>query len=111
VKVYNSDGIVERQVAGETVMHEQWSGKALATRSRNRREVRLSEGRRRCWMDNVAVPSTAPNVRERQEVPELPDGSAICAAAEYTATERPRRVEQVPVAGHRRIAEFNPPAI
>src|SRR5690242_4645609 len=32
VKVYNSDGTVERQVSGETVMHQQWSGKALETR-------------------------------------------------------------------------------
>ena len=46
VKVYNSDGIVERQVAGETVMHEQWSGKALATRAAEvDGQVRLSEGR------------------------------------------------------------------
>lgn len=63
VKVYNSDGIVERQVAGETVMHEQWSGKALATRQQKAtvKYVYPKEGVVG-WMDNVAVPTSAPDL-------------------------------------------------
>ena len=63
VKVYNSDGTVERQVAGETLIHEQWSGKALATRQQKAsfKYVYAKEGAVG-WMDNVAVPSTAPDL-------------------------------------------------
>ncbi|MDY0885455.1 extracellular solute-binding protein [Dongia soli] len=63
VKVYNSDGTVERQVAGETVMHEQWSGKAQATRMQKAsvKYVYPKEGVVG-WMDNVAVPKNAPNL-------------------------------------------------
>jgi spermidine/putrescine transport system substrate-binding protein len=68
VKVYNSDGIVERQVAGETVMHEQWSGKALATRQQKAtiKYVYPKEGAVG-WMDNVAVPTSAPNVENAKK--------------------------------------------
>jgi spermidine/putrescine transport system substrate-binding protein len=68
VKVYNSDGIVERQVAGETVMHEQWSGKALATRVQKStvRYVYPKEGVVG-WMDNVAVPTSAPNLENAKK--------------------------------------------
>ena len=48
VKVYNSDGNTERQVSGETVMHEQWSGKALASRAaEGDHQVCLPQRRRR----------------------------------------------------------------
>ena len=63
VKVYNSDGTVERQVAGETLIHEQWSGKALATRQQKPafKYVYAKEGVIG-WMDNVAVPTGAPDL-------------------------------------------------
>jgi spermidine/putrescine transport system substrate-binding protein len=63
VKVYNSDGTVERQVSGETVMHQQWSGKALATRTEKAtfKYVYPKEGVVG-WMDNVAVPKDAPDL-------------------------------------------------
>jgi spermidine/putrescine transport system substrate-binding protein len=63
VKVYNSDGTVERQVAGETLIHEQWSGKALATRQQKPsfKYVYAKEGAIG-WMDNVAVPTGAPDL-------------------------------------------------
>ena len=63
VKVYNSDGTVERQVSGETLMHEQWSGKALETRQQKPafRYVYPKEGIIG-WMDNVAVLKDAKNV-------------------------------------------------
>jgi len=68
VKVYNSDGIVERQVAGETVMHEQWSGKALATRMQKAtvKYVYPKEDVVR-WIDNVAVPTSAPDVENAKK--------------------------------------------
>jgi spermidine/putrescine transport system substrate-binding protein len=68
VKVYNSDGTVERQVSGETVMHEQWSGKALATRQQKPsfRYAYPKEGVVG-WMDNVAVPSTAPDLENAKK--------------------------------------------
>lgn len=63
VKVYNSDGTTERQVSGETVMHEQWSGKGLASRLQKPtiKYVFAKEGAIG-WMDNVAVPKGAPDI-------------------------------------------------
>jgi spermidine/putrescine transport system substrate-binding protein len=63
VKVYNSDGTTERQVSGETVMHEQWSGKGLASRLQKPtiKYVFAKEGAIG-WMDNVAVPRGAPDI-------------------------------------------------
>ena len=63
VKVYNSDGTVERQVSGETAMHQQWSGKAEATRQQKAtvKYVYPKEGVVG-WMDNVAVPKGAPDL-------------------------------------------------
>lgn len=63
VKVYNSDGNTERQVSGETVMHEQWSGKALASREQ-KASIKYVYGKEGAvgWMDNVAVPAGAPNL-------------------------------------------------
>jgi spermidine/putrescine transport system substrate-binding protein len=68
VKVYNSDGTVERQVSGETVMHQQWSGKALATRTEKAtfKYVYPKEGVVG-WMDNVAVPKDAPDLENAKK--------------------------------------------
>ncbi|MGV1792697.1 extracellular solute-binding protein [Rhizobium sp. A37_96] len=68
VKVYNSDGTTERQVSGETVMHEQWSGKALAARQQKStiKYVFPKEGAIG-WMDNVAVPKGAPDLENAKK--------------------------------------------
>ncbi len=68
VKVYNSDGTTERQVSGETVMHEQWSGKAQAARVQKAtiKYVYPKEGVVG-WMDNVAVPKNAPNLENAKK--------------------------------------------
>jgi len=68
VKVYNSDGTVERQVSGETAMHEQWSGKALNTRQQKPsfKYVYAKEGVIG-WMDNVAVPTGAPDLENAKK--------------------------------------------
>lgn len=68
VKVYNSDGTTERMVSGETVMHQQWSGKGLATRLQKPsvKFVFPKEGAIG-WMDNVAVPTGAPNLENAKK--------------------------------------------
>ena len=111
VKVYNSDGTVERQVSGETVMHQQWSGKALETRQQKPafRYVYPKEGIIG-WMDNVAVPTGGAGSGERQEVPELPDGPGEhrLAAEVDGLSERGHGIEQIPAAGDREFPRVQP---
>jgi spermidine/putrescine transport system substrate-binding protein len=68
VKVYNSDGTTERMVSGETVMHEIWSGKGLAARMQKAsiKYVFPKEGAIG-WMDNVAVPASAPDLENAKK--------------------------------------------
>jgi spermidine/putrescine transport system substrate-binding protein len=68
VKLYNSDGIIDRQAAGETVMNQIWSGDALRARERRAslKYVYPKEGVV-AWMDNLAVPSTAENVENARK--------------------------------------------
>ena len=63
VKVYNSDGIADRMVSGETTMHEVWSGDAERARAQkpSLRYVYAKEGAIG-WMDNLAVPANAPDL-------------------------------------------------
>ena len=60
VKVYNSDGTVDREGSGETWVHQVWNGEAARARAQNAdiRFVFPKEGVVG-WMDNVAVPSSA----------------------------------------------------
>ncbi len=60
VKVYNSDGIIDRQGSGETWIHQAWNGDAARTRAVNPdiKFVFPKEGVVG-WMDNVAVPTSA----------------------------------------------------
>ena len=60
VKVYNSDGIIERQASGETWLHQQWNGAAMRSREKNPdiKFVFPKEGAVG-WMDNIAVPASA----------------------------------------------------
>ena len=57
-----------RNVSGETVMHQQWSGKGLATRQQKPtvKYVYAKEGAIG-WMDNVAVPKGAPDVENAKK--------------------------------------------
>lgn len=68
VKLYNSDGTTERMVSGETVMHEIWSGKGLAARLQKPtiKYVFPKEGAIG-WMDNVAVPTSAPDLENAKK--------------------------------------------
>ncbi|HWA45612.1 MAG TPA: extracellular solute-binding protein [Hypericibacter adhaerens] len=113
VKVYNSDGTVERQVSGETVMHEQWSGKALATRTEKSTFVYVypKEGVVG-WMDNVAVPKDAPDLENAKKFLNfLMDPQNIALQSQSTGY-------QTAVTGSNKFLppeignspEFNPPA-
>ena len=62
VKLYNSDGIKDRMVAGETAMHENWSGDALRARLEKPtlKFVFAKEGGV-LWVDNLAIAKGAKN--------------------------------------------------
>lgn len=62
VKVYNTDGILERQVSGETWMSLDFNGNAMRERLANPaiKFIYPKEGVFG-WMDNVAVPAKAKN--------------------------------------------------
>lgn len=63
VKAYNSDGISDRMVSGETTMHAIWSGDAERARMQKStlRYVYPKEGGPG-WMDNLAVATGAPDL-------------------------------------------------
>lgn len=60
VKVYNSDGIIDRQGSGETWIHEVWNGDSARARVNNPdiKFVFPKEGAVG-WMDNIAIPTSA----------------------------------------------------
>lgn len=60
VKVYASDGIIERLASGETWIQQTWNGDAARARAENP-DVRFVFPREGAvaWMDNVAVPTGA----------------------------------------------------
>lgn len=60
--MYQSDGTIERMIAGEVIMHHQWNGAAHRTREQLRSAVFVypREGIN-FWQDNLAVPVGAPN--------------------------------------------------
>lgn len=63
VKLYNSDGIIDRLDAGEVTMSQQWSGDAMRARfaKPSLKYVYAKEGGAG-WMDNLAIPVGAPDV-------------------------------------------------
>ena len=60
VKVYNSDGLIDRLSSGETWLHEAWSGDAGRARAINP-DVKFVFAKEGVvgWMDNIAVPAGA----------------------------------------------------
>lgn len=62
VKVYNSDGIKERMVSGDTAIHMMWNGYAMRARAEKPTiEYAFPKEGVLTWMDNVAVPKDAPH--------------------------------------------------
>jgi spermidine/putrescine transport system substrate-binding protein len=60
--MYQSDGTIERMIAGEVIMHHQWNGAAHRTREQKPSVVFVypKEGLN-FWQDNFAVPKDARN--------------------------------------------------
>lgn len=65
VATYNNDGTIERMIAGEVIMHEQWNGAYFRVKEKKPSVVYVypKEGVR-FWMDNFAIPAKAQNVKE-----------------------------------------------
>ncbi len=90
VKVYSSDGIIEREASGETAIHEIWNGDAARARLNNPdiRFVFPKEGVAG-WMDNLGIPRDAKdpdNARLFLEFMLRPENSAISANFTHYAT-------------------------
>ena len=62
VKVYNSDGILERLVSGDTALHTNWNGYSQRAR-KEKASLRYAYPKEGVvtWLDNVAVPVGAKN--------------------------------------------------
>jgi spermidine/putrescine transport system substrate-binding protein len=62
VKVYNSDGILERLLSGDVIVHMNWNGYSMRAREENP-AIRYAYPREAVmtWMDNLTVPKGAPN--------------------------------------------------
>ena len=62
VKVYNSDGILERLVSGDTAIHMNWNGYSLRART-EKSSLRYAYPREGAlsWFDSIAVPANARN--------------------------------------------------
>ena len=62
VKVYNSDGILERLVSGDTAAHMNWNGYSLRAR-KEKPTLRYAYPREGtlAWFDSIAVPTGARN--------------------------------------------------
>ena len=62
VKIYSYDGILERLVSGDVAAHQNWNSYTMRTRNEKStiRYAFPSEGLL-TWMDNLAVPESAPN--------------------------------------------------
>lgn len=62
VKVFNSDGILERLVSGDTALHQNWNGYSMRARKEkpSLQYAYPAEGIM-TWFDNIAVPTSAQN--------------------------------------------------
>ena len=83
VKVYSSDGIIEREASGETLIHEIWNGDAARARANNP-DIRFIFPKEGVvgWMDNLAIPRDAKhpeNARLFLEFMLRPENAALSA--------------------------------
>ena len=90
VKVYSSDGVIERIASGETAIQEIWNGDAARARLNNPdiRFVFPKEGVVG-WMDNLAVPADARDPAEARLFLEFmlkPENSALSSDFTHYAT-------------------------
>lgn len=83
VKVYQSDGVIERTGSGETWIQQAWNGDAARARAVNPdlRFIFPKEGAI-AWMDNVAIPVGAPhpaNAKRFMQFILKPENAALIA--------------------------------
>ena len=113
VKLYDSDGIIDRLTSGETTMSEQWSGDAERARMAKPtlRYVFAKEGGIG-WMDNLAIPVGAPDVANAKKFINFmmdPENAGIESnfAGYQNGVTGANKYLQAPLAS---APEFNPPA-
>lgn len=83
VKVYQSDGVIERTGSGETWIQQAWNGDAARARAVNPdlKFIFPKEGAI-AWMDNVAIPVGAPHVENAKRFMQFilkPENAALIA--------------------------------
>jgi spermidine/putrescine transport system substrate-binding protein len=81
VKVYNSDGIKERMVSGDTAMHMMWNGYAMRAKAEKPSiDYAFADEGVITWMDNLVVPKHAENPENAKRFIEFmlqPENAAI----------------------------------
>jgi spermidine/putrescine transport system substrate-binding protein len=86
VKMYQSDGTIDRMIAGEVIMHQQWNGASHRTKAElpTATYIYPKEGIT-FWTDNFMVPKDAPNAENAKTFIDWmlkPENAA--AASNYT---------------------------
>ncbi|MFD2208020.1 extracellular solute-binding protein [Kiloniella antarctica] len=68
VKLYSSEGTIDRMIAGEVPVHMQWNGAAHRVKAKKPDVVYVypKEGTS-FWVDNMAIPKDAPNMEEAKK--------------------------------------------
>ncbi len=86
VAVYQSDGTIDRMIAGEVIAHMQWNGAAHRTKQKLKTAVYVypKEGLS-FWNDNFVVPKGAPHVANAKKfINWMMDPKNIAVASNYT---------------------------
>lgn len=84
--MYQSDGTIDRMIAGEVIMHHQWNGASHRTREKLPTAVYLyPEEGITVWGDNFVVPKAAPNLENaRTFINWMMDPEHIAVASNFT---------------------------
>lgn len=84
--MYQSDGTIERMIAGEVIMHQQWNGASHRTREKLPSAVYVyPEEGISFWQDNLAVPKGARNLEEAKRfIDWMMDPANIAMASNFT---------------------------
>jgi spermidine/putrescine transport system substrate-binding protein len=86
VKLYQSDGTIDRMIAGEVIMHHQWNGASHRTKKELSSAVYMypKEGLS-FWTDNFMVPKDAPNAENAKTfINWMMDPKNAAAASNFT---------------------------
>ncbi len=86
VKMYQSDGTIDRMIAGEVIMHHQWNGASHRTKNDLPTAVYVypKEGIT-FWTDNFMVPADAPNPENAKRfIDWMLDPENVAVASNFT---------------------------